>query len=95
MSLISQVFGCLAGAPGLSDGDTKKEDMNYLHDYSSLPSALTFWWMNWVFAVGYKKHIEPHDLGSIPDKHTSLYLHAKFKKNFLAEQVRDENRPLL
>ncbi|XP_030828521.1 ATP-binding cassette sub-family C member 8 [Strongylocentrotus purpuratus] len=82
------VFGCLAEAPGLSDGDTKKEDMNYLHDYSSLPSALTFWWMNWVFTVGYKKRIEPHDLGSIPDKHTSLYLHEKFKKNFLAEQER-------
>ncbi|XP_063952995.1 ATP-binding cassette sub-family C member 9-like isoform X1 [Lytechinus pictus] len=82
------VFGCLAEAHGLCDGDTEKDDMNYLHDYSALPSSLTYFWMNWLFAVGYKKNIEPNDLGNIPEKHSSLYQHERFKKNFLIEQER-------
>ena len=68
--------------------DTKKENMNFLQDYAPLPSSLTYWWMDWLFTLGYRKPIEPSDLGSIPDKHTADAIHAIFKKNYLKEKVR-------
>ncbi|XP_071498097.1 ATP-binding cassette sub-family C member 9-like [Diadema antillarum] len=68
--------------------DTKKPDMRYLNDYSNLLSSLTFWWMNWLFALGYKKTVVPSDLGSIPEIHTSKYNHEIFKKNFMQEKER-------
>ncbi|XP_054751628.2 ATP-binding cassette sub-family C member 9-like isoform X1 [Lytechinus pictus] len=68
--------------------DTKKENMNFFHDYAALPSSLTYWWMDWLFTLGYRKPIEPSDLGSIPDKHTSDAIHARFKKNYLKEKNR-------
>ena len=67
--------------------DTKKEDMNFLHDYAPLPSSLTYWWLDWLFKLGYKKPIEPSDLGSIPDKHTADAIHMRFKRNYLKEKV--------
>lgn len=68
--------------------DTKKENMSFLQDYAPLPSSLTYWWMDWLFTLGYRKPIEPSDLGSIPDKHTADAIHAIFKKNYLKEKVK-------
>ncbi|XP_041459434.1 ATP-binding cassette sub-family C member 9-like isoform X1 [Lytechinus variegatus] len=68
--------------------DTQTAFMKYRHDYSTLLSSVTFWWMNWLFILGYKKTIEPTDLGNIPEVHTSEYNHYLFKKNFEKEKER-------
>ncbi|XP_030855893.1 ATP-binding cassette sub-family C member 8-like [Strongylocentrotus purpuratus] len=87
------VAGVMCGACGVLQNsdqpdDTKKENMNFFHDYEPLPSSLTYWWMDWLFTLGYRKPIEPSDLGSIPDKHTADAIHAIFKKNYLNEKKR-------
>ncbi|XP_072177741.1 ATP-binding cassette sub-family C member 9-like [Diadema setosum] len=71
-----------------SDSTTMKKDMKYLHDHCTILSAMTYWWANWIFTVGFKQAIEPSMLGSVPDCHTSEYNHKIFKENFLKEKVR-------
>lgn len=64
--------------------------MKYRQEHSNLLSSLTYWWMNWLFILGYKRAIEPSDLGNIPEVHTSEYNHQIFKKNFEKEKVNVE-----
>ncbi|XP_072179900.1 ATP-binding cassette sub-family C member 8-like [Diadema setosum] len=64
------------------------DSMRYLYELSTLLSAVTYWWLNWLFKVGYRKPIEPADLGTMPECHTSTFTHCKFKENFTREKTR-------
>ena len=71
-----------------TDEDLKEDNkMLFAQDYVSLPSELTFWWTNWLLALGYNRALEITDLGSLPVKHETKVNHVKFSKAFRAEQV--------
>ncbi|XP_038066901.1 ATP-binding cassette sub-family C member 9-like [Patiria miniata] len=65
--------------------DLKRADMYYMHYYVSLFSALMYWWLNWVLTLGYKKHLELSDLGTLPDQHEAENNHQQFRKAFMEE----------
>ncbi|XP_071499116.1 ATP-binding cassette sub-family C member 8-like [Diadema antillarum] len=71
----------------LSSSDSPNS-MRYSYKLSTLLSAVTYWWLNWLFKVGYRKPIEPADLGTMPECHTSTFTHCKFKENFTREKTR-------
>ena len=58
-----------------------------MHYYVSLFSSLTYWWANWLLALGYKKHLELSDLGVVPERHEAKYNHEKFRTAFREEAV--------
>ena len=62
--------------------------MLYVHYNVSLFSALTYWWMNWVLALGYRKSLDLSDLGVVPEQHEAEANHKKFREAFLEESVR-------
>lgn len=67
--------------------DLKKPEMFYMHLYVSFFSSLTFWWVNWLLNLGYKKHLELDDLGIPPKQHEAKFNHERFRKAFREETV--------
>ncbi|XP_071803247.1 ATP-binding cassette sub-family C member 9-like [Asterias amurensis] len=72
--------------------DLTNPNMHFLSSYVNLPSSVTLWWMNWLFAKGYKKPLEITDLGDIPEYHQAQHNHRKFKKAFEIEQARAKRK---
>ena len=61
--------------------------MLYTQDYVNLASEQTYWWLNWLLALGYQRPLELEDLGSLPEAHEARANHEKFWKAFMAEKV--------
>ncbi|XP_071815996.1 ATP-binding cassette sub-family C member 9-like isoform X3 [Apostichopus japonicus] len=60
--------------------DLEKEGMRFLQGYTNLLSTAIFWWMNWLFSLGYKRALELDDLGSLSKVHTTKYNRDKFEE---------------
>ena len=67
--------------------DGQNFNMKYTEDYVSFLYYITFWWMNWLFKLGYQRPLEVKDLGSLPDSHRAQHLYEIFKKDFQKEIV--------
>ena len=57
-----------------------------LFDYE-LNFQVTYWWLNWLMSLGYKRPLEMSDLGALPLIHESSYNHNKFRDAFEKEKV--------
>ncbi|XP_033637853.1 ATP-binding cassette sub-family C member 9-like [Asterias rubens] len=64
------------------------EAMKFAQKYSGFPSEVSYWWLNWLFRLGYKRPLEQADLGSLPEEHAASYVHNNFKKAYLREKDR-------
>lgn len=67
--------------------DLLNPKMKYMNYNVNLASYLTYWWINWIFSIGYKKAIDQEDLGDIPERHRAQHNHKKFKEAFQLETV--------
>ncbi|XP_054751630.2 ATP-binding cassette sub-family C member 9-like [Lytechinus pictus] len=85
-NFIIKTICCFEASVDSLPADVKKEKMKYLSKYSNLLSEVTYWWENWIFKTGYKKVVEVDDLGNIPEVHTSMYNHSRFKNVFEREK---------
>ena len=68
--------------------DLKHNDMLYVQDYVNLWSETSYWWLNWLLNLGYKRPLEIEDLGLLPEAHEAKANHNKFLKAFVCEKVR-------
>ena len=59
----------------------------YRRDYVNFLSTVTFWWMNWMFLLGYKRPLEIDDLGRLPKSYGAEQLHQEFKAEYEREKV--------
>ncbi|XP_030828553.1 ATP-binding cassette sub-family C member 9 isoform X2 [Strongylocentrotus purpuratus] len=81
------VFGCCQN--GLSKSlprDLRGADMNYLDQHVNLLSQVTYWWLNWLLQLGYKRPLEMSDLGALPLIHESNFNHNRFRDVFEKEK---------
>ncbi|XP_070558012.1 ATP-binding cassette sub-family C member 9-like [Ptychodera flava] len=69
-------------------GDLQKTDLTFTHRYSSLFTRMTFNWLNWLFALGYKRPLEMEDLGSMSDEHSAGYQYKIFLQAYRKEKER-------
>ena len=65
----------------------KLKNMNYMRRFANMLSELTFWWLNWLPILGYKRPIEIEDLGKIPHQHQAKEIHDKFREAYQNEKV--------
>ena len=61
--------------------------MKFTQAFSNFISDVTYWWMNWVFLLGYKRPLDKEDLGTLPEIHTASFVHEKFKDAYEKEKV--------
>ncbi|XP_038050112.1 ATP-binding cassette sub-family C member 9-like isoform X2 [Patiria miniata] len=71
-----------------------QDTMKFTQEFSSFISEVTYWWLNWVFRLGYKRPLEMEDLGQLPEVHSASYIHEKFKEAFKKEQERAKYKGL-
>ena len=69
--------------------------MKYMEYNTNLFSSLSFWWVNWLLALGYTKHLELSDLGEVPERHQAKFNHERFRKAFMEETVGFNIRKIL
>ncbi|XP_070558013.1 ATP-binding cassette sub-family C member 9-like [Ptychodera flava] len=69
-------------------GDLLKTNLTFTHNYSSLFTRMTFNWLNWLFALGYKRPLEMDDLGSMSDEHSAGYQYKRFLEAYGKERER-------
>ncbi|XP_072031472.1 ATP-binding cassette sub-family C member 9-like isoform X1 [Amphiura filiformis] len=65
--------------------ESNNDDMWYTENCVSFPYCITFWWMNWVFKLGFQRPLEITDLGSLPKNHRAEHLYEIFKVDFQKE----------
>ncbi|XP_038067188.1 ATP-binding cassette sub-family C member 9-like [Patiria miniata] len=75
------------------DYDTLPEDLNspgllYRNDYVNFFSELVFWWVNWIFFLGYRQTLTTEDLGRLPKKLSAERLQQQFKEEFQKEKLK-------
>ncbi|XP_072031468.1 ATP-binding cassette sub-family C member 9-like [Amphiura filiformis] len=68
-----------------SSSESNNDDMWYTEYYVSFLYYITFWWMNWVFKLGFQRPLEIKDLGSLPKNHRAEHLYEIFKVDFQKE----------
>ncbi|XP_071504808.1 ATP-binding cassette sub-family C member 9-like [Diadema antillarum] len=66
--------------------DLKGMDMYYMDWNVNLLSQVTYWWLNWLLRLGYKRPLEMSDLGALPLTHEANYNHNKFRDAFEKEK---------
>ncbi|XP_033123425.1 ATP-binding cassette sub-family C member 9-like isoform X2 [Anneissia japonica] len=79
----------------LSPSEFPVDDMLYKDQYSNAVSQISFWWLNWLLRLGYKRPLEISDLGSIPDDFESRNNLNKFKEAFEKEKKRAESKNVM
>lgn len=62
--------------------------MRFFQGYTNLLSTTVFWWMNWIFRLGYSRALELEDLGSLSKVHTTKYNRDKFEEALGIELVK-------
>ena len=55
--------------------------------YVNLASQVSFWWLNWIFFLGYKRPLDVPDLGKLPESLNAETLHQQFKEEYEKEKV--------
>ncbi|XP_072024990.1 ATP-binding cassette sub-family C member 9-like [Amphiura filiformis] len=81
---------CQAPEDQEAASDMKLKNMRYIRRFANLLSELTFWWLNWLPILGYKRPIVVEDLGKIPHRHQAREIHEKFKIAYQKEKARAE-----
>lgn len=67
------------------------EHIRYLHNYSSLPSRLTFYWFTALLRLGYRRPLEDEDLGELPDEEKTETQLTRLLDVYQTERVRNRN----
>ncbi|XP_070536031.1 ATP-binding cassette sub-family C member 9-like [Ptychodera flava] len=68
--------------------DLRKKSMYYTYKYTNLVSQITYWPVNWLFTLGFKRPLELTDLGCLPDEYESQYQYNHFRKAYEKEKAR-------
>nr|XP_006820966.1 PREDICTED: ATP-binding cassette sub-family C member 9-like [Saccoglossus kowalevskii] len=66
----------------------RKKNFLYLHKYTSLISRVTFQWLHWLLALGYKRPIEMDDLGALPEEDGDKHQYRLFLRAYENEKIR-------
>ncbi|XP_072028478.1 ATP-binding cassette sub-family C member 9-like [Amphiura filiformis] len=67
-------------------------DMYYKSDHVNTLSTLTYWWLNWLPILGYKRVVTIDDLGILPKGHRTKRIHKLFKQAYEQEKMRASKR---
>ena len=70
---------------GLSDMNVK--DMLFKEQFVNLVSQYSYWWLNWLPIMGYKRPLVIEDLGNLPHRHQARTIHDRFNKAYQEEKV--------
>ncbi|XP_070536210.1 ATP-binding cassette sub-family C member 8-like [Ptychodera flava] len=85
--LRSKVFGwCYHDKP--YPRDLRKKAMYYNYEYTNIMSQVTYWSLNWLFVLGYKRPLEISDLGCLPEEYEAHYQYNLFNKAYETEKKR-------
>ncbi|XP_071961483.1 ATP-binding cassette sub-family C member 9-like [Antedon mediterranea] len=79
----------------LDSGDMPEGDMYYKDQYVNAVSQISFWWLNWLLRMGYKRPLEVDDLGSVPDDFDSSNKLNDLNEAFENEKKRAESKHIL
>ncbi|XP_072031474.1 ATP-binding cassette sub-family C member 9-like [Amphiura filiformis] len=79
---VCRIHGYQYDAPS---SESNNDDMWYTENCVSFLYYITFWWMNWVFKLGFQRPLEIKDLGSLPKNHRAEHLYEIFKVDFQKE----------
>ncbi|XP_038059425.1 ATP-binding cassette sub-family C member 9-like [Patiria miniata] len=91
--IIVKLFKCFGSASDEDlHEDLKNSNMRYMNYNVNLASYLSYWWVNWLLAVGYKKPIQIEDLGDIPTRHRARLNHQIFRRAFLEEKAKAQRK---
>ncbi|XP_071809243.1 ATP-binding cassette sub-family C member 9-like [Asterias amurensis] len=74
--------------------DLRRDKMFYMERYSNFLSDKTYWWVNWILKLGYKRTLVLEDLGSLPEEHSAAQIHRKFAKAFNLHKDKDHQPSL-
>ena len=61
--------------------------MRFMEAYVNFFSMISYWWMNWIFRLGYKRPVEIKDLGVLSKVQGAEYQRKIFMENMEKEQV--------
>ena len=71
---------------GVSDMNVK--DMFFKEQFVNFVSQYSYWWLNWLPIMGYKRPIVIEDLGTLPHRHQAKTIHDRFNDAYQKEKVR-------
>lgn len=63
-------------------------NIRYLHNYSTLPSRITFYWFTGLLRLGYWHPLEEEDLGELPEEEKTSTQLNRFQIFYELEKVR-------
>ena len=75
----------------MADASNPPNTMRFTQEFTGFISEVTFWWLNWIFRLGYKRPLVKGDLGSLPEIHAASYVHKKFKEAYQREKVKQKH----
>ena len=62
-------------------------DMFFKEQFVNLASQYSYWWLNWLPIMGYKRPIDMEDLGNLPHRHQAKTIHDRFNDAYQKEKV--------
>ncbi|XP_077998555.1 ATP-binding cassette sub-family C member 9-like [Glandiceps talaboti] len=68
--------------------DLKKKSMYFYFTYTNFLSKGLFWWMKWLFSLGYRQPLEMTDIGCLTGEYETKYQYNFFETEFKAEKER-------
>ncbi|XP_072038843.1 ATP-binding cassette sub-family C member 9-like [Amphiura filiformis] len=82
-----KVCGCCTTEKAFPE-DLKKDNMHFKQDYANFLSYVSYWWLNFIFYVGYRRPLEIKDLGVLTEEQSANYQRKVFSDNMEYEQER-------
>ena len=61
--------------------------MFFMEKYSNFLSDISYWWLNNLMWIGFKRPLVYQDLGSAPYEHSTWEIHRNLKKAYMTEKV--------
>ncbi|XP_070536030.1 ATP-binding cassette sub-family C member 9-like [Ptychodera flava] len=92
--LRTKVFGCWYRDEPYPR-DLKKKSMHYNYKYTNLLSQISYWSLNWLFVLGFRRPLELSDLGCPPEEYEARYQYNHFRRAYQKEEARasKKNKP--
>ncbi len=63
------------------------DGMKYTEESVNFLYRMTFWWLNWLMKLGFKRPIEIEDVGTLPEHHKAFHLYSCLKEDIRNKQV--------
>ena len=63
------------------------KNMLFMEQFANFVSEYSYWWLNWLPILGYKRPIVLEDLGNLPHRHQAKAIHDQFNKAYQEEKV--------